>query len=150
MKDGIHHLRLHDSRFGQTDLDFLLPQAWAQAEIQKKRAELERQVKAEPQNAPIQNELFDLYAASNLYDQAISFYSSLLEADPKNILASCDLGRAYFHNNQFDKALTQTDYSLSLNPGSLAELFNQGLYRVGNKNLVGAEESWQKSAVFGP
>jgi TonB family protein len=150
LKPDGRQLRLHDSRFAQVDLDYQLSQARAQAEIQK-RTELEQRARADPQNNATQNELLELYLASKLYDQAISFFSSVLENDPKNINASCHLGIAYFRNNQDDKALAQVSYSLTLNPRSTAELFNQGIYRAyGKKDLAGAEESWQKVLFLDP
>jgi preprotein translocase subunit SecA len=73
------------------------------------------------------------------------FIEASLKINPRNVTVSTDLAVCYYNTNQTDKALTQIDHSLSVDPRHAKTLLNQGIIRAfGKSDLKGATQSWQQ------
>jgi tetratricopeptide (TPR) repeat protein len=65
--------------------------------------------------------------------------------------ASTDLGVSYYLTNQADRALTQFEYSLSIDPVHAKTLYNVGIVRAfGKEDLVGATTAWDRLIEVAP
>ena len=114
-------------------------------------ADLERQANARPDDAAVRAELGNLYFDAERYDQAARWYEASLTLDKSNVNVSTDLAVAYYYTQQADRALSQLDHSLKLDPRHLKSLLNQGIIRAfGKQDLAGAAESWQKVVSIAP
>jgi cytochrome c-type biogenesis protein CcmH/NrfG len=114
-------------------------------------AALEQQAKAQPGDARPRTELGDRYLDAQRPDLAIPWYEASYKLNPKDINVSTDLAKCYYEVDQADKALTQIDRSLAIDPHHAITLLNQGIIRAfGKQDLVGARESWQKVIDFAP
>ena len=73
--------------------------------------------------------------------QAIAWYEQALALNPNDANVSTDLGVAYYYTNQPDRALTQFEQSLSIDPKHTKTLLNMGIVRAfGKQDLAGAGE----------
>ncbi len=105
----------------------------------------------DPSNAKPRVELANLYFDAERYDDAISWYSSVLKLTPDDVDASTDLGVSYYYTNQTDKALAQFSHSLKINPKHAKTLLNIGIVRAfGKQDLDGAQEAWQQAIQVAP
>jgi tetratricopeptide (TPR) repeat protein len=113
--------------------------------------ELERRARSEPGNANLRIELGNLYMDARRYDLAIPWYESALQINPRDVNVSTDLAVCYYSTNQIDRALTQIDRSLAIDPGHVKTLFNQGVIRAwGREDLAGAITSWERVVALDP
>lgn len=114
-------------------------------------ATLEKTANAEPANAGVRVELGNIYFNAERYEQAAPWYEAALKLNPKDVNASTDLAVCFYYLQQDDRALTQLDYSLSIDPNHVKTLFNQGVIRAfGKKDLGGATQAWQRVIAIAP
>ncbi len=112
---------------------------------------LQQQASAEPSNSQVRADLGNLYFDAQRYGDAAQWYEAALKLNPRDVNVSTDLAVCYYQTNQVDRALTQLDHSLSIDPRHLKTLFNQGLIRAfGKQDLAGAAESWRKVVAIAP
>ena len=112
---------------------------------------LQQQASAEPSNSQVRADLGNLYFDAQRYSDAAQWYEAALKLNPRDVNVSTDLAVCYYQTNQVDRALTQLDHSLSIDPRHLKTLFNQGLIRAfGKQDLAGAAESWRKVVAIAP
>jgi tetratricopeptide (TPR) repeat protein len=105
----------------------------------------------EPGNAQSRVQLGNLYFDAERYDDAIKWYSEAQALLPNDVNVSTDLGVCYYYTNQADKALTQFDRSLKIDPNHAKTLLNVGIVRAfGKQDLAGATEVWQKLIKLAP
>ena len=117
----------------------------------QRASELERTANAQPSNAAVRVELANVYFDAERFDLAVPWYEAALKLDSKNPDASTDLGVCYYYLNQADRALTQFDHSLSVDPKHVKTLLDQGIVRAfGKKDFAGAIDSWQKVIALSP
>ena len=114
-------------------------------------AELQQAANADPANGTARTDLGNLYADAKRYDLAIPWYEAAFKLRPKDVDLSTDLAVAYYSTNQVDRALSQLDASLAVDPRHLKALLNQGVIRAfGKRDAKGAFESWQKVTTLAP
>jgi tetratricopeptide (TPR) repeat protein len=96
-------------------------------------------------------QLGNLYFDAERYDEAIKWYGDALRLVPDDVNVSTDLGVSYYYSNQPDKALTQFDRSLKLDPKHAKTLLNVGIVRAfGKQDLDGAEAAWKQVLTIAP
>jgi Tfp pilus assembly protein PilF len=96
-------------------------------------------------------QLGNLYFDAERYDDAIKWYGDALKLVPDDVNVSTDLGVSYYYSNQPDKALTQFDRSLKLDPKHAKTLLNVGIVRAfGKQDLDGAEAAWKQVLAIAP
>ena len=128
------------------------PQSPAPPPLDLQRAsDLERQAKADPNNAALREQLGNLYFDAQRFDLAIPWYEAAIKLDKKNVNLSTDLAVSWFYENDVDRALKQIDYSLSLDPKHAKTLLNQGIFRAfGKQDLAAAGKSWEQVVAIAP
>jgi tetratricopeptide (TPR) repeat protein len=105
----------------------------------------------ETSNATPRVQLGNLYFDAERYDEAIKWYGDALRLVPNDVNVSTDLGVSYYYSNQPDKALTQFDRSLKLDPKHAKTLLNVGIVRAfGKQDLDGAEAAWKQVLAIAP
>jgi len=105
----------------------------------------------EASNATPRVQLGNLYFDAERYDDAIKWYSDALKLAPNDVNVSTDLGVSYYYSNQPDRALTQFDRSLQLDPKHAKTLLNVGIVKAfGKQDLDGAEAAWKQVVAIAP
>ena len=118
---------------------------------ESRAAELKAAIDKNKNDVASRVQLGDLYFDAERFAEAISWYQSALEIDPKNVNASTDLGIAYYYMNQADRALEQFDRSLAMDPKHTKTLLNVGIVRAfGKRDLEGATQAWQQVIELAP
>ena len=96
-------------------------------------------------------QLGNLYFDAERYDDAIKWYGDALKLAPNDVNVSTDLGVSYYYSNQPDKALSQFDRSLTLDPKHAKTLLNVGIVKAfGKQDLDGAEAAWKQVLAIAP
>ena len=105
----------------------------------------------EGSNATPRVQLGNLFFDAERYDEAIKWYGDALTIAPNDVNVSTDLGVSYYYSNQPDKALTQFDRSLKLDPKHAKTLLNVGIVKAfGKQDLDGAEAAWKQVLAIAP
>jgi tetratricopeptide (TPR) repeat protein len=105
----------------------------------------------EASNAQPRIQLGNLYFDAERYDDAIKWYGEAVKLVPRDVNVSTDLGVCYYYTNQIDKALTQLEHSLQIDPNHAKTLLNVGIVRAfGKQDLDGATQVWQKVLKISP
>jgi tetratricopeptide (TPR) repeat protein len=105
----------------------------------------------EPSNAKPRIELADLYFDAERYDDAIKWYGEAVKLRPNDVNVRTDLGVSYYYTNQPDKALTEFERSLAIDPKHAKTLLNLGIVRAfGKQDLEGASQAWQQVIKVAP
>jgi tetratricopeptide (TPR) repeat protein len=73
--------------------------------VDRELATLEESVRADPANAVSRGQLADLYYIKGRYEEAITQYTTLIDAGKQVQLASLGRGKAYVQTEQLDKAV---------------------------------------------
>ena len=104
-----------------------------------------------PADAETRVQLGNMYFDAGRFQDAADWYDAALKIRPKDVNVSTDLGIAYYYMNQPDRALTQFERSLAVDPGHAKTLLNIGIVRAfGKQDLKGAADVWQKVLVVAP
>ena len=104
-----------------------------------------------PNDAQPRVQLGNLYFDAEQYSQAITWYEQALNLNTKDPNVSPDLGVAYYYTNQPDRALSQFDASLAIDPGHTKTLLNVGIVRAfGKQDLAGAAKAWEQVVALSP
>ncbi len=96
-------------------------------------------------------QLGNIYFDAEQYKDAIGWYEKAIALNPNDANVSTDLGVAYYYMNQADRALTQFDHSLKVDPKHIKTLLNVGIVRAfGKQDLPGAAQAWQQVVELSP
>src|SRR5262249_20377353 len=81
----------------------------------------------------------------------IKWYEQAIALSPQDPNLSTDLGVCYYYTNQPDKALTQFDHSLKIDPKHTKTLLNVGIVKAfGKQDLEGAAKAWDQVLQLAP
>jgi tetratricopeptide (TPR) repeat protein len=96
-------------------------------------------------------ELANLYFDAEQFDDAIKWYEDALKLNPNDVNVSTDLGVSYYYTNNPDKALTQLERSLKIDPKHTKTLLNIGIVKAfGKQDLEGASQAWRQVIELAP
>ena len=117
------------------------------AQVQALRAIADR----DANNAQSRVQLGNLYLDAERYTDSIRWYEEALKLLPKDVNLSTDLAVSYYYTEQTDKALSQFDYSLKIDPKHTKTLLNQGIVKAfGKQDLPGAMAAWEAVLKIAP
>lgn len=103
------------------------------------------QLKADPNNADLLNQIGNVYRMTHQFQTAASYYEKSLVVNPRNIGPRTDLASCLYYQGDVDGAIAQLEKSLTYNPGHAGTLFNLGMIRWKGKNdAAGAISAWEK------
>lgn len=108
--------------------------------------DLEKAVKANPDNAEITVELANLLFDSHLYDRAIIYYKKYLELKPGDTNARVDLGICFFNKSEYNQAIEEMEKALKYEPRHLMANFNLGIVNLNAGNIEKAK-GWFKKVI---
>ena len=111
-----------------------------------KQAEpLMQQIKADPKNAGLWNQVGLIYKATHQFKDAETYFQKSLEIDPKNVTVRADLASCMYYEGDVDGALAQLNKSLSYDPRHPGTLMNIGIIRLkGKHDANGAVAAWEE------
>jgi len=117
----------------------------------KQTAPLLEQLKKDPNNADLLNQVGTMYRATHQFKTAIDYYQKSLAINPKNVGARTDLASCLYYLGDVDGALAQLNKSLSYDPKHAGTLMNIGIIKWKGKNDVnGAVAAWEKLLKLNP
>ncbi|MGA7459514.1 MAG: tetratricopeptide repeat protein [Candidatus Korobacteraceae bacterium] len=117
----------------------------------KQTAPLLEQLKKDPNNADLLNQVGTMYRATHQFKTAIDYYQKSLAIDPKNVGARTDLASCLYYLGDVDGALAQLNKSLTYDPKHAGTLMNIGIIKWKGKNDVnGAVAAWEKLLKLNP
>ncbi len=128
------------------------PAAPAPPPLDERRAsDLQATASKDPSNYTVRVDLGNLYFDSERYDLATPWYEAAMKLNGKSADVSTDLAVCYYNTNQIDRALTQLDTSLKIDPKHLKTWLNIGVVRAfGKQDLPGAMDAWQQIVTIAP
>jgi len=127
-----------------------LPQQLQQS-AEAQAAPLLAQLKADPNNASLLENIADIYYDSQQFPTAIDFYQRCLKVQPSNTSVRTDMATAIWYTGNVDGAITEFKKSLTYEPTKANTLFNLGIVLwQGKHDVAGAVATWQKLLVANP
>jgi cytochrome c-type biogenesis protein CcmH/NrfG len=119
------------------------------AEMQKmadtQAAPLIEQLKANPTNAGLLQNVGNIYYDAQQYPTAIDYYQRALKVQPANTGVRTEMATAYWYTGDADTAIAQFQKSLSYEPNKANTLFNLGIVEwQGKMDIDKAVATWQK------
>jgi tetratricopeptide (TPR) repeat protein len=116
----------------------LLITGCASSPMEIKKAELDKSIKDNPNNAQAHYELGKMKFEEGHYDQAIAHLEQAIELNPTNLDSYGHLAAAYNLNGDYDKVMELLQMPELLNHPE--NRFALGIAYMGSSNLVGARE----------
>lgn len=111
----------------------------------KTAAPLLEQLKNDPKNPDLLNQVGNLYRATHQFKEAAEYYDKALQADPKNPAIRTDLASCLYYTGDVDGSIAQLEKALTYDPRFAGALLNLGLIKWKGKNdPSGAVASWEK------
>ena len=109
------------------------------------------QLKSDPNNAALLENVGDAYYDAQLYPSAIEYYQRALNVQPSNTSVRTDMATAIWYTGNADGAITEFEKSLAYEPTKPNTLFNLGIVLwKGKHDVAGATAAWQKLLATNP
>jgi len=109
------------------------------------------QLKADPKNMKLLNEIGLVYKTAHQFEEAAKYFDESLQVDPTNIAVRADYASCLFYSGDVDGALTQLNKSLEYDPKHAGTLINIGIIKWKGKNDPdGAVQAWEKVLKYHP
>jgi tetratricopeptide (TPR) repeat protein len=89
--------------------------------------DMERHVKANPDDLGMTLQLANFLSDNRFYDKAITYYQAYLKKKPKDTNARVDMGICYKEVGQYDNAVREMKQALVYDPTHLFATFNLGI-----------------------
>lgn len=111
----------------------------------EKQAEpLLAQLKSNPNDPKLNAQVGNIFYDTQLYQDAIKYYSKALESDSKNVDVRTDMATANFYLGNTDEAINQFSEVLNQKPNHPNALFNRGIVKwQGKMDVKGAVADWE-------
>jgi cytochrome c-type biogenesis protein CcmH/NrfG len=109
------------------------------------------QLKTDPNNAALLENLGDIYYDAQQYSAAIDYYQRALNIQPSNTSVRTDMATAIWYTGNADDAIAEFKKSLAYEPTKVNTLFNLGIVLwKGKHDAAGATAAWQKLLATNP
>ncbi len=103
------------------------------------------QLKADPTNAGLLENIGNIYYDTQQFPTAIDYYQRALKVNPANAGVRTDMATAYWYTGNADTAIAEFQKSLSYEPNKANTLFNLGIVEwQGKMDVDKAVAAWQK------
>jgi len=117
----------------------------------KKAEPLLAQLKNNPKDPKLLNEVGLVYKSAHQFDEAGKYFEKSLESDPKNIAVRADYASCLYFTGNVDGALEQLNKSLTYDPKHAGTLMNIGIIKwKGKGDANGAIDAWEKVLKYHP
>jgi tetratricopeptide (TPR) repeat protein len=108
-------------------------------------------LKTDPNNAPLLYQIGNLYYDAQQYPDAVRYYQSSLNINPKETDVRTDLGTAYHLMGQPDQAISEYEQVLKIDSKHANALFNEGMVKWQDKlDMNGAIAAWTRLLEANP
>jgi cytochrome c-type biogenesis protein CcmH/NrfG len=103
------------------------------------------ELKKDPNNPKLLNEVGKLYRATHQFKEAAEYFKKALQFDPKNAAIRTDLASCLYYTGDVDASIVQLEKALSDDPKFTGALLNLGIIKWKGKNdTAGAVATWEK------
>ena len=127
------------------------PQAAAAPFDEAQAAALRATADKDPANVQSRVQLGNMYFDAERYQDAIQWYEAALKLNPNDADVSTDLGVCFYYTNQADRAVSQMEESLRIDPKHLKTMLNLGIVKAfGKQDLTGAAAIWENVIRLAP
>ena len=127
------------------------PPQQLQLTAETQAAPLLAQLKSDPNNAGLLENIGDIYYDAQQYTAAIEYYQRALNVQPSNTSVRTDMATAIWYTGNADGAITEFKKSLTYEPTKANTLFNLGIVLwQGKHDAAGATAAWQKLLATNP
>lgn len=110
-----------------------------------KAAPLLEQLKKDPKNVKLLEQVAILYGSTHQFKEAAVYYDKSLQIDPKNVGTRTELASVLYYGGDVDGALRELQTSLKYSPNDVDALFNLGMIKLkGKDDPAGAIAAWQQ------
>lgn len=108
-------------------------------------------VQANPKDVSALTELGNISFDSSRWQDAIGYYTRVLNETPHNPDVRTDMGISYYYSGDADRALREFDQALKDDPRHVQTLFNVGVVKLNGKNdAKGAIAAWESLLKIDP
>lgn len=114
-------------------------------EINAKIEETILAIAKEPKNTEHYHSLANLYGMDSKFDQMISTYESLLEVNPKDVIALISIGSLWFYKKDYRKAFAYYNKAEEYDPLNYMIYFNLGNVYAEMKNFSKSLNSYNRA-----
>ena len=109
------------------------------------------QLKSDPKNATLLNQVGLVYKTAHQFQEAASYFERSLQTDPTDIAVRADYASCLYFTGDVDGALRELNKSLTYDPKHAGVLMNIGIIKWKAKNDPdGAVEAWEKLLKYHP
>ena len=112
--------------------------------------DLEKEVSADPKNAPLVLQFANALHDARFYPRAITQYSNYLKLVPTNLDARVDLGICYFETGETDLAVKTVEQVVKENPKHQMAMFNLGIIHLSSQHLEEAKVWFRRCVELDP
>jgi len=119
-------------------------------EYRKKLTELENAVNENPSDTVALREYADYLTASHKMDEAIIYYTKILEINPRRADIRFSLAIIYFNKQDFTKCINENDEVLKFDPQNQMALYNLGAIAATQGKKDEARKYWNKVISIDP
>ena len=117
----------------------------------KKAEPLLAQLKSDPNNAKLLNQVGIVYRSAHQFSQAAEYFQKSLAIDPKNADVRTDMAACMFYSGDVDGAIKELQQALKYDPKHPGALMNLGIVEWKAKNDVpDAVAAWEKLLKLNP
>ncbi|MGO9404051.1 MAG: tetratricopeptide repeat protein [Terriglobales bacterium] len=117
----------------------------------KKAAPLLEQLKGDPNNAELLDQIAKIYLSTHQFKEAAGYFGKELDVDPKNVATRTEMASCMYYNGDVDGAIGQLQQSLQYDPKNANALFNLGMIKwQGKQDSKGALAAWQELLKSNP
>jgi len=117
----------------------------------KKAEPLLQQLKSDPKNAKLLNQVGIVYRSAHQFKEAQDYFQKSLDVDPKNADVRADMAACMFYDGDADGAISQLQQALKYDPKNPGALMNLGILKWKAKNdPQGAIAEWEKLLKSNP
>lgn len=108
-------------------------------------------LKSSPNDPDLLRKIGDTYFDANVYDSAVDYYTKAIAGDPRNPAVITDRATAYLYSGDADKAISEFDRVLKIQPNYPNALFNRGMAKWKAKmDIDGAVADWEQLLKSNP
>ena len=120
------------------------------AEYRERMAKLKNAVEKNPEDTLALKNYADFLSASHKMDEALTYYSKILQVDPSRADIRFSLAVIYYNKQDFVKCENENNLVLNYDPKNQMALYNLGAVAATRGEVVKAKDFWNQVIEINP